>query len=58
LKLEKSVVKTKNGTAETYTFNFKTVSDSEDFIRIIYTDGNKIFELNIIVGEMGLIEAE
>lgn len=59
--LEKPVVKTKKGTIETYTFNFKTVSDGEEFIRLLYSDGidiKKTFELKIIVGEMGLIEAE
>ncbi|MCL5128245.1 MULTISPECIES: hypothetical protein [unclassified Algibacter] len=59
--LEKPVVIIKNETTETYTFNFKTVSEGVDVIRIIYTDGNNIantFELKVIVGEMGLIEGE
>lgn len=61
VKLESPVSKTESGGTETYTFNFKTDSDGEDSIEFIYTDGEtiaKTFEVHIIVGSMGLIEAE
>ena len=61
VKLENPVAKMASVDTETYTFNLKTVSDGEDKIQFIYTDGNtiaKTFEVNIIVGSMGLIESE
>lgn len=60
-KLEKPVEKTKQGTTEIYTFNFRAISDGEEFIRLLYTDGTNIkktYKLNVIVGEIGLIEAK
>lgn len=61
VKLETPVSKTVDGTSDIYTFNFMTVSNGEDLIQLIYTDGNtvsKTFELKILVGTMGYIEAE
>ncbi|MGV8813906.1 MAG: hypothetical protein ACOH2D_07310 [Gelidibacter sp.] len=61
VKIESPVTKTVSGGTETYTFNFKTDSDGEDWIELIYTDGEtiaKTFEVHIIVGAMGLIEAK
>lgn len=58
--LTEPVTKTESGKTKTYTFSFRTESDGEDIIRLIYTDGidiKKSFQLKIIVGEIGLIEA-
>lgn len=41
-----------------YTFNFKAKDDGEDKIVLVYTDGiesKKTFELNVIIGTMGVI---
>ena len=44
-----------------YNFNFKTLSDGEEVIRLVLTNGitvNKVFEIKVIVGTIGRITSE
>lgn len=61
VKLQKPVYVTTDADKSIYTFDFKTVSDGEEHIEIIYTNGKTIentFKLNVIVGTIGLITSE
>ena len=61
VKLQKPVSITTDAEKSIYTFDFKTVSDGEEHIEIIYTNGKTIentFQLNVIVGTIGLITSE
>lgn len=61
VKLLKPVTISTETDKTTYTFDFKTLSDGEQIIKLIYTDGEIIedeFTVTIIVGTIGLITAD
>ncbi|WP_405572598.1 hypothetical protein [Winogradskyella sp. Asnod2-B02-A] len=61
VKLQNPVSIATDADKRVYTFDFKTVSDGEEHIEMIYTDGNTIentFRLNVIVGTIGLITSD
>lgn len=60
IKLAEPVTAETSATNTISTFNFKTVGTGEDMLKIDYTNGmetKKTFELRVIVGTMGRIEA-
>lgn len=61
VKLEKPVSVTTNANKTIYTFDFKTISDGNEKIEIIYTNGEAIentFQLDVVIGTIGLITSE
>ncbi len=53
-------VKNNDGVVD-YKFNFKALSDGEEVIRLVLTNGitvNKVFEIRVIIGTMGRITSE
>jgi predicted secreted protein len=53
-------VKDKGGEKD-FIFNFKTISDGKDTIKLVYTDGvetKQTFKITVIVGTIGLITSE
>ncbi|WP_158976553.1 hypothetical protein [Cellulophaga sp. L1A9] len=60
IKLTEPIVRNDNDISTEFTFEFKTVGTGEDVLKLIYTNGSavkKSFELRIIIGTMGRIEA-
>ena len=58
--LNTSTTKDNDGTI-VYNFNFKTLSDGEEVIRLVLSNGitvNKVFEIKVIVGTIGRITSE
>ncbi|GGG49367.1 hypothetical protein [Bizionia arctica] len=58
--LDTETIKNSDNTID-YHFNFKTISDGEEFIRFNLTDGSDIkntFEIKVIVGSIGLITSD
>lgn len=61
VKLLKPVTISTETDKTSYTFDFKILSDGEQIIKLIYTDGEIIedeFTVTIIVGTIGLITAD
>ncbi|MFD2914567.1 protease inhibitor I42 family protein [Psychroserpens luteus] len=61
VKLQKPVTIKTYSDKTLYTFYFKSLSYGEQKIEMIYTDGKDIvntFQLNVIIGSMGLITSE
>jgi len=61
IKQEKPVTITSDGNKTIYTFDFRTISDGTQRIEMIYSNGREIkktFQLEVIIGSIGLITAE
>lgn len=61
IKPQKPVTITTNSNKLIYTFDFKTKSDGTQKIVIVYSNGKEIkksFQLNVIIGTIGLITSE
>lgn len=61
LELQDPVEKSVSGTTETNTFNFRTLSFGVGMVKIIYTDDTSVsknFEVKVVVGTVGVVEAE